>query len=223
MSQEPFDEKSFTDIPQAQASEPEEVYDEILADQEIPESSRTTNARAEFLEWVEAIITSVVAVIILFTFVFRIVGVEGISMMPTLHGGGDGTMGDRIILTHLFYTPQQGDIVVVTKPDTNTDNVPIIKRVIATEGQTVDINYDEGKVYVDGQELDEPYINEPTYHQGDVDFPVTVPEGCVFVMGDNRNHSLDSRFSSVGMVDNRYILGKAIFRILPFDRMGVVN
>ena len=161
--------------------------------------------------------------IILFTFVFRIVGVEGVSMQPTLDGGDNGGMGDRVILTHMFYTPQPGDIVVVTKPGTNVENVPIIKRVIATEGQTVDIDFDSGAVTVDGKVLDEPYINEPTYTKGNVTFPVKVKEGCVFVLGDNRNHSLDSRFEQVGMVDNRYILGKAIFRILPINRMGVVS
>ena len=87
----------------------------------------------------------------------------------------------------------------------------------------MDINFSFGTVTVDGQVLEEDYINEPTYMKRDVDFPVTVPQGCVFVMGDNRNRSLDSRDSSIGMVDQRYILGKAVFRLFPFQKIGLIE
>ena len=163
-------------------------------------------------EWVDALVSAAVIVVLLFTFFFRTVGVEGTSMVPTLEDG------DRLIISHLFYQPQQGDIVVIVQPDSETP--AIIKRVIAVAGQTVDIDFSRGIVMVDGQVLEEPYISEPTYMKRDVQFPVTVPEGCVFVMGDNRNRSLDSRDSSIGMIDQQSILGKAVFRLFPFQKMG---
>ncbi len=120
-----------------------------------------------------------------------------------------------------LYRPTPGDVVVIVQPESDTP--AIIKRIIAVEGQTVDINFSFGTVTVDGQVLEEDYINEPTYMKRDVDFPVTVPQGCVFVMGDNRNRSLDSRDSSIGMVDQRYILGKAVFRLFPFQKIGLIE
>ncbi|MDD3193430.1 MAG: signal peptidase I [Oscillospiraceae bacterium] len=166
-------------------------------------------------EWADAVVSAVVIVVLLFTFLFRTIGVEGSSMVPTLANG------DRLIVSHLFYEPEPGDVVVIVQPDSDTP--AIIKRVIAVAGQTVDINFGFGTVTVDGKTLEEDYISEPTYMKRDVDFPVTVPEGCVFVMGDNRNRSLDSRDSSIGMVDQRYILGKAIFRLFPFDTIGLIQ
>ena len=166
-------------------------------------------------EWVDALVSAVVIVVLLFTFLFRTIGVEGTSMSPTLLNG------DRLIVTHLFYQPAPGDVVVIVQPESDTP--AIIKRIIAVEGQTVDINFSFGTVTVDGQVLEEPYINEPTYMKRDVNFPVTVPQGCVFVMGDNRNRSLDSRDSSIGMVDQRYILGKAVFRLFPFQKIGLIE
>ena len=100
---------------------------------------------------------------------------------------------------------------------------PIVKRVIATEGQTIDIDFASGRVSVDGRVLDEPYINDLTTRQFDMQFPQTVPKGCVFVMGDNRNHSSDSRVGSLGMVDKRYIIGRLVFRILPINQFGTVQ
>ena len=167
----------------------------------------------EIYEWFEAIVFSVTVVILVFTFIFRIVGVDGGSMVPTLHNE------DRVILTNLFYEPKAGDIVVCALPDRK----PIIKRIIAMEGQSVDINYETDQVFVDGKELDQSYINEADIYPpngADVQFPITVPPGQIFVMGDNRNHSLDSRASVTGTIDKRYILGKAIFRIFPFNAIG---
>jgi signal peptidase I len=112
-----------------------------------------------------------------------------------------------------LYQPSRGDIVVVTKP--NSENEPLIKRVIALEGQTVDIDFSKGIVYVDGEALDEPYVNTPTNLRYDVKFPITVPKGDLFVLGDNRNGSLDSRSSRIGFIDTRYVLGKVYLRIFP--------
>ena len=127
---------------------------------------------------------------------------------------------DKVIISKVGYEPKYGNIVVVSRNYENEESAvgnrfsePIIKRVIATEYQQVDIDFVTGEVRVDGVLLDEPYINTPTNLQYDISFPVTVPEGCVFVMGDNRNESLDSRSSSIGMVDEKYILGRAFFRI----------
>ncbi len=174
-------------------------------------------------EWLDTVVVAVLLVVFLFTFVFRVVGIEGNSMNNTLKDK------DRVVISNFFYEPKAGDIVVISRNYNNDFEVtarsssPIIKRVIATAGQTVDIDFDNGIVYVDGAPIDEPYIKEPTYKRGSVTFPVTVPENSVFVMGDNRNDSLDSRFLEIGdhgMVDTRYILGKAIFRMLPITSFG---
>lgn len=165
-------------------------------------------------EWADAMVFAVVAVILVFTFGFRTIGVEGSSMQPTLHDG------ERLIVSHILYTPKRGDMVVIVKP--KSDTPAIIKRVIALEGQRVNIDFETGKVFVDGEELKEKYIAEKTTMQRDILFPVTVPPGCVFVLGDNRNHSLDSRDSSIGMIDTQYVLGKAVFRLFPFEKMGLL-
>jgi len=176
---------------------------------------RETFGRAivrEVYDWVEAAVVAVVCVVLLFTFVARLAGVHGKSMNPTLHDQ------DRLIITRLFYTPSRGDIVVVTKP--NSQNEPLIKRVIAVGGQTVDIDFDLGIVFVDGKALSESYIADATCRSYDLEFPQTVPEGHVFIMGDNRNMSWDSRVAEVGMVDERYILGKVIYRVMPYGKRG---
>ena len=128
-------------------------------------------------------------------------------MAPTLH------TGDHLCIQMVGFFPKEGDIVVVA-PE-GDEGFPIIKRIIATEGQTIDIDFLTHEVWVDGELLDEPYIAEPTWRQSDVIFPLTVPEGHIFVMGDNRNISLDSRDSNVGMLDIRRVLGEAILRISP--------
>lgn len=167
-------------------------------------------------DMVSIIATAVVAVAIAFIFIFRTVGVSGNSMYPTLNNY------DRIILSAFLYEPENGDIVVTCQPSKSSvvEDV-LIKRVIATSGQTVDIDFENGIVYVDGVALDEPYINEPTYDRENFYAPVTVPEGYVFVMGDNRNHSTDSRDSRVGFIREEYILGKALFRMLPFGQFKI--
>ena len=148
--------------------------------------------------------------VLMFTFVARIIVVSGPSMENTL------IEGDLILVWSLGYTPRQGDIVVLTQESYQEDS--IVKRVIATEGQRVDINYDSGVVLVDGKALEEDYTKEamhmPSYGEG-INH-VTVPEGCIFVMGDNRNQSADSRFPSIGIVDTRCVIGHGIAVIFPF-------
>ena len=185
---------------------------------------KTSKGKLEVFDWLEIIVASVIIVTILFTFVFKVVTISGDSMFDTLQNG------ERIIISKLFYTPERGDIVVISRnadnsPDYNSSETCIIKRVIATEGQVVDIDFTLGIVSVDGVPLDEPYTYTPTNTRGDVTFPVTVPEGHVFVLGDNRNKSADSRKSTLGdngMVDERNILGRALLRYLPFSRFGVL-
>lgn len=189
------------------------------------EEERMTPAKKEVFEWLDVVISAIIVVVITFTFVFRIATIDGDSMQNTLHEG------EKVIITNMFYEPKVNDIVVISRNAENMvgedseDKLPIIKRVIAVEGQTVDIDFNKGLVYVDGEVIDDSYAKTPTnlsYSDG-VKFPVKVPENCVFVLGDNRNDSLDSRSSKIGkngMVDERYILGKTIFRIYPFDKVG---
>ena len=160
-------------------------------------------------EWLQILIVALVTIILVFTFVGRITPVVGESMLPTLHEG------DVMLIRDIGYTdPQPGDIVVLTK-EFDAARGPIVKRIIAVEGQTVDIDFTAGAVYVDGQLLEEDYIRQPTYLEEGLEFPVTVPEGCVFVMGDNRNDSDDSRDPELGPVDTRQILGRAVFLLFP--------
>lgn len=192
----------------------------IVAD--VKENFQERTAKHELFEWLEIICTSIVAVVIIFTLLFRVITINGDSMKNTLQPN------DKVIITNLFYTPKQFDIVVLSENALNSyegekSHSRLIKRIIATEGQVVNIDFAKGKVYVDGVELSEPYVKTPTNRAQDVVFPVVVPEGHVFVLGDNRNESLDSRSSSVGnggMVDERYILGKAVLRVYPFDDFG---
>lgn len=183
----------------------------------------------ELYEWVQALVYSVLTVVLVFTFVVRLIGVDGSSMEPTLKHG------DRLlVLNSLLYDDYQyGDVVVLRKDTFMQD--PIVKRVIAVENQTVDIDFSTGSVYVDGQLLQENYINELTLTPEGVEFPVTVPEGSIFVLGDNRNHSSDSRHSDLGTIDTRYVIGKAALLLFPgegereylekrdFGRMGAVK
>ena len=177
--------------------------------QETQEASPEKEEGRDLYEWAQALVCSVLAVVLLFTFVIRLIGVDGHSMVPTLQDG------DRLLVLNAMLDSdyQYGDIVVLRK-DTFLEE-PIVKRVIATEGQTVDIDFNTGTVYVDGELLEEDYINEPTYVEEGTEFPLTVPEGSIFVMGDNRNHSSDSRSSDLGTVDIRYVIGKAVFLLFP--------
>lgn len=197
-------------------------------DDEAVEQKPEKHKYQELFDWMETIIIALVSVVVIFSLFFRLAVIVGPSMQNTLYEN------ERVIITNFLYKPQYGDIVVISRNSGNsvdgiaTSREPIIKRVIATGGQYVDIDFASGKVYVGDDlsnmtELDEPYVNGPTLLEGDVEFPVYVKEGYVFVLGDNRNNSTDSRSSSIGeegLVDERYILGKAIYRVWPFKSIG---
>lgn len=167
-------------------------------------------------EWVQALVCSVLAAVLLFTFGVRIVGVSGASMRETLQNG------DMLLVVNglLCREYKQGDIVIAAKSSFENGE-PIVKRVIATEGQTVDVDFVNGVVSVDGTALSEPYIREETHLSEGTEFPLTVPEGCVFLMGDNRNDSRDSRDPLLGAVDTRNLIGRAVFLLVPGETTGL--
>lgn len=202
----------------------EEKYVEITVNATVTEEPKKKSALKEIFDWVASIAIAVALVVVLNMFVFVQVVVDGQSMFPTLHNK------DRLIATRFLYTPEAGDIVVI-EPYLKEGSVKgklmfgrtlYIKRVIATEGQTID--FKGGQVYIDGKVLSEEYIPEgvPTLEMS-TPIPATVPEGHVFVMGDNRQNSKDSRDLSVGMVRYEQVVGKAVFRLLPVKDFGVVK
>lgn len=175
-------------------------------------AAEVKNTRGEVYEWIQCLVFALIFCVIVFVFFFRLVDVVGDSMNPTLEEG------DKMIVSDLFYKPKQGDIIIFRKDEYKSE--ALVKRVIATEGQTIEIDFNKGRVYVDGELMDEPYIAEPTTNQIDFTGTQVVPEGCVFVMGDNRNWSSDSRDSRIGMVDERLIIGKVLLTVFPLDHMG---
>lgn len=196
-------------------------YNELPQSEEEEEEPRRPGA--ELYEWLQLFLGCVVAAVVLFNCVARLTRVDGGSMDNTLQHG------EIMLIWSLGYTPKQGDIVVLNKtsvllPDW-TEPRAIVKRVIATGGQTVDVDYSAGAVYVDGQPLDEPYLPEEMRRPGAPSMQEThweVPEGSIFVMGDNRNYSTDSRDSLLGTIDTDYILGRAVLALWPPDRFGTV-
>ena len=189
---------------------------------EEPEEEEATLSGADALKvdlyfWLQALVMALVGLILIFTFVGRIIGVDGESMMPTLHDR------DLLLLQSIGYQPEQGDVVVLSTKSFR-GGAPIVKRIIAVGGQTVDIDYDTNTVYVDGAALDEPYILEVMRSLPEsFATHVEVPEGSIFVMGDNRNNSTDSRSPELGVVDQRCVLGKALFILLPFQDAGAIE
>ena len=191
----------------------------------------------EELSWQESLLMTlhdvvglVAVVVVVFVLLFRIVVVSGSSMYDTLwHNDYLLVMSNALCGS---YDP--GDIIVASKESFN-DGEPIIKRVIATEGQTVDIDFGAGVVYVDGEALEEDYTYTPTNVSEGVAFPLEVAEGSIFVMGDNRNRSRDSRYPDIGLIDEREVLGKAVVLLIPgtgdeenkaprdFSRIGVLK
>lgn len=167
---------------------------------------------ASAFEWLDSIVIALVAVIFIFTMVLGKVEVSGDSMLDTLHNG------DQLIITGYNYTPTRGDIVIIAKNASKTElgriytNKPLVKRIVATEGQTVEIK--DGYLFVDGVKQEEDYARTLTVDNG-FKGKQTVPEGCIFVLGDNRGDSADSRL--IGFIPKQYVLGKVLCRIFPFD------
>jgi signal peptidase I len=208
------------------------IIEEVLAMEESANNLQTPEPQPESLnwakeifEWVACFAIAIVVALLIKNFVFTLVKVDGASMNPTLENG------DRLFTRVIFYSePEQGDIVIFNPPVSATNKAPnediaYVKRVIATEGQVVDIN-EEGEVLVDGKVLKEDYISEKIntrlpYSARWVDFPFKVPKGTVFVLGDNRNNSHDSRSSDIGAVPIDNIIGKAEFRIWPLGNFGL--
>ncbi|MDR0671520.1 MAG: signal peptidase I [Oscillospiraceae bacterium] len=222
----PVGERPETDVT---FDEPDTMLEEAApaASEAAPAAPEKANEpfdfRRELYDWAHALVTSIIIVGLLFSFVARVIGVDGPSMQDTLFGD------QKLIISKLLYTPKRGDVIVFTKkgihemlPGSEADQ-PLVKRIIAVGGETVDINFETHQVFVDGVLLNEPYILEPTARRSDIVFPHTVPEGHVFVMGDNRNMSADSRTSQVGTIDTRYILGRVLLRVWPLQDFGLVS
>lgn len=183
------------------------------------ETEKKWNPKGDLYDIVEMLATVTILVMLVFAFLVRLNIVDGISMETTLHNG------EYLAVSDLFYEPKPGDIVIVHKINAGRYTNPLVKRVIATEGQTVDIDFDTWTLTVDGKVVDEESYRflDPRYEtlRADYAFPITVPEGHIFVMGDNRNCSADSRTLDIQTVDARCVVGKALVRLLPFGRFTV--
>ncbi len=206
----------------------EKKLDELFSDDTVKEVDTSYGSQiklnqselvATVFDWLGSLFMALVIVLLIMTFGFRIIDVDGKSMEPTLIDT------DKVAITDLFYTPHNGDIVIISHAEEYQK--PLVKRVIATAGQELRIDYDKNEVYVDGEKLDEPYIQGVTVH-GDIpesELNGVVPEGKVFVMGDNRGISLDSRYRQIGFIDESYIIGKAQLDVIPhtYDDNGVLK
>ncbi len=217
------DEFDFEQIPAQPQAEPQPEPEAK------PSRKKLTKAQMFFKD-VKDVLVIVTVFMLVYVLFFRAVVVVGDSMYDTLASGDY-----LLVLNNLVYKdPKAGDIIVASK-DSFRGGECIIKRVIATEGQEVDIDFATGRVYVDGELLDEPYLHSPTTRPEGMRFPLVVEEGCLFVMGDNRLESMDSRDPTIGLIDEREVLGRAIFLLWPgagtgkcpaeFDlgRIGVLN
>lgn len=176
--------------------------------------------QGEVFSELKILVAVLTVTVLLFHFLTQLVVVVGSSMYPTLHDG------DLLLAWRLNYQPEAGDVVIIHK-ETEVIRETIVKRVIAVGGQTVELDYDQNAVYVDGVRIEEDYINlepdDPMEPRGDV-FSIDVPEGSIFVMGDNRNDSTDSRFTwELGVIDEGYVIGKALFVFFPFQDMQILK
>lgn len=202
------------DVILAQLKEMEQASSAVSSVPVVPQEQRAVRWKRELLYWAGSILAAAAITFVIFGLMIRFILVDGGSMEPTLSDG------DRLVMYCLGYTPKSGDIVILS--DKTGLEIPLVKRVIATGGQTLDIS-PEGRVSVDGKALYEPYAVEQMREIGNYDYPLTIPEGKVFVMGDNRNHSTDSRSEKVGLVDADQVLGKVVFRLFPLEEAGPVS
>ena len=184
--------------------------------QEVSELTLREKSRREIYDWIYCLSVALIICVVIFAFFIRLIDVRGTSMNPTLNNG------DKMLVSGLFYEPKVGDVVVFKKDEYDPERA-LVKRVIATEGQVINMDFDHGIVYVDGVPIEEDYIMEPTTNKIDFIGPQTVPEGCVFVMGDNRNASTDSRKKEIGMVDTRLILGRAYAVVYPLSQVRTIK
>ncbi len=186
-----------------------EEFEKSKVQAQAPTEKRTVDKK--LVDLVSIVASSIVAIMLLFTFVFRIVGVSGPSMMNTLIDG------DWLLVSAFINEPERGDIVIITQPN-NIGNEPIVKRIIAIGGDTIDIDFDTAAVIVNGKVIDEPYLGTPTTNDEFAwSYPLTLKEGQVFVMGDNRQHSTDSRSADIGLIEENYILGQVMVRFSPIE------
>ena len=184
--------------------------------QEVSELTLREKSRREIYDWIYCLSVALITCVVIFAFFIRLIDVRGTSMNPTLNNN------DKMLVSGLFYEPKVGDVVVFKKDEYDPERA-LVKRVIATEGQVINMDFDNGIVYVDGVPIEEDYIMEPTTNKIDFIGPQTVPENCVFVMGDNRNASTDSRDKRIGMVDARLIIGRAYCVIYPTNEIGWIS
>ena len=187
-----------------------------ITNQELPELTPQEKSRREIYDWIYCLSVALIICVVIFAFFIRLIDVRGTSMNPTLNNN------DKMLVSGLFYEPKVGDVVVFKKDEYDPERA-LVKRVIAVEGQVINMDFDRGIVYVDGVPIEEDYIMEPTTNKIDFIGPQTVPEGCVFVMGDNRNASTDSRKKEIGMVDTRLILGRASAVVYPLSQVRTIK
>lgn len=180
---------------------------------EITQAVKNGGAKKEIFEWIQAIVIAVVLALLIRSFIFTVVRVDGESMEPTLQNN------DRMIVWRLGYEPKQGDIIIFNPPG-YPKNIYWVKRVIALGGQHVEVDYASNSVYVDGEKLDESYLGEEMLPQSTLT-EVDVPEGSIFVMGDNRNHSTDGRV--IGPVEKSRVVGRAVWRFWPLGNMSIFS
>ena len=222
-----MEEKQNLPSPGEETAPEAEINEETAENNETEEEKKSPSPLHSIFEWMELFVYSFVLVLVLMTFLVRHSPVIGSSMYPTLKEK------DLLLISDINYTPENGDIIVAQAPGLGYDE-PIVKRVIATGGQTVDIDFATWTVYVDGEIIEQygkavddayqiNYIENQVMKAGDITFPLEVPEGYIFVLGDNRNGSLDSRRSEVGLVDERMVVGQVFYRIFPLSTFGSLN